>query len=269
MIKTLAIIQDKGGSGKTSTAFHCAAHLANNGLRVLLLDTDPRYDLTTLCGIEKSAGLYDLLVRDSEWEDSVQIVDPARYKYKRPPMGSLSIVPGNAETKSIAASIADNPWILHERIEELEGEYDLVVIDTSQASSTLHPFIYRATDYMLLPTQLEHLSIIGLSQSLARKSSADEARKLGNLPPIEVLGIVPTMKGRGIVYLNNLGTLHAIFQFPIWSAIAKRNHWTEAAGLQLAVWTYNPSGKAAEEALQMGGCLLARLAIHKVSQLHE
>ncbi len=79
ILKTLTFFCEKGGVGKTTCAFHVAAGLADHGRRVLLIDADGQAHATRLSGFAPTPGLYNLLVRNADWRDSVAKVEPEHY----------------------------------------------------------------------------------------------------------------------------------------------------------------------------------------------
>src|SRR5689334_141034 len=132
---TVTLLNEKGGVGKTTLATHIAAGLAILGAKVLLVDADPQGHATVTLGQTKAPGLYDLLVRDALFKDTLQVVSPEVYETpNQKAQGELFVIPSNVETRNIANSISD-AFAIAERFRELEDIIDVVVFDTSPTPS--------------------------------------------------------------------------------------------------------------------------------------
>lgn len=249
----LLVGNEKGGVGKTTLATHIAAGLACRGWRVMLVDADEQGHATMMFGLPKAPGLYNLLVRDAGFNDVVRLVPPEQYGIpgERIPQGKLYVVPSNVETRNIANSISDLA-LVGQRLEELEGQVDVVVIDTSPTPSLLHGTFYIATDGVLYPTQAEVLGFDGLAEAWKHRQQAETTRELYGLPPIHVAGIVPTMyRGQTVEHQRNLELLQQQFGGLVWNPVAERIIWTESAKYHRPVYALNPLHPAAGDAWEM------------------
>ena len=251
-MQMITLLNEKGGVGKTTQAIHIAAGLAVMGQRVVLVDADAQGHATISFGLVKEPGLYDLLVRDAEFNSILRTVARERYCYPGEVSGgALYVVPSNVETRSIAGGVGDDLWLFQERFAELEGLIDVVVVDTSPTPSLLHGLIYMATDYLIYPTELANLSIDGLAESIRHKAKANLSRQARGLGEIKVLGIQPTMYRKTDVQDYNLQELLKTFKQQVWPTLPQRTVWEERAEARKAVWTYRPKSKAAQEAWAM------------------
>lgn len=253
-MKTITLLNEKGGVGKTTLANHLAWGLAARGKRVLLVDGDPQGHATIRAGLKKGPGLYDLLVRDGEWKATARLVAPERYGVpgERIPQGKLYVLPSNVETRNIANSISDAER-LAVRLMEMQPFVDYVVIDSSPTPSLLHGVFYTATDAVLYPTQLAMGSFDGLVESIHRRTAADAVRSNHwSLPAIEVLGIVPTMY-RSVTgeQRDNLNKLKAQFGALVWNEIPQATIWTESESYMRPVFALSPSSAAAGHVWEM------------------
>lgn len=246
----ITLLNEKGGVGKTTLAVHIAAGLALRGARVLLIDGDPQGHATIRTGFRKAAGIYDLMVRDAEWSESVQVVQQERFALPgdRLPEGRLWVLPGNVETRNIANSIGDVTR-LAERLEELGDRVDVAIIDTSPTASLLHGAFYVATDALIYPTMLTYTAFDGLVESIKRRQQANAGRESRyGLPPIDILGIVPIGYRRVTnEQRENLETLKNQFGGAVWTPLAQRTLWTESESRALPVWNLDPNEEAAIE----------------------
>jgi chromosome partitioning protein len=251
-MNVITLLNEKGGVGKTTLATHLAAGLAVRGYRVVLVDADPQGHATVMCGLRKEPGIYNLLVRDSAFRDTMRFVPPERYQIPEQEVtGQLFVVPSNIETRNIANSISD-AFAVSDRFEELGNLIDFVVCDTSPTPSLLHGSIYLATDYIIYPTKCEYLSFDGLVESIKHREAAQVHRDKWNLAPIEVLGIVPTMfRSQTVEHTENLKELREQFGDLVWSPVHQRTIWTEAVTIRQPVFAIAPESKAAAEALAL------------------
>lgn len=246
----ITLINEKGGVGKTTLATHVACGLAATGSRVVVIDGDPQGHATIRLGVRKAPALYDLLVRDGEWQQAVKPVSPERFGIpgEKLPDGKLWVVPSNVETRNIASSISDAD-ALAMRLDELKSMVDIVIIDTSPTPSLLHGAFYTATDKIIYPTKLSFTSFDGLVESIHRRMAADRARQeRWGLPPIDVAGIVP-MEYRASTseQQRNLEQLKAQFGSLVWEPIPQRTIWTESESAALPVYALEPTGDAARD----------------------
>lgn len=249
-MRVITLLNEKGGVGKTTTAVHIAQGLAAKGAKVILLDGDPQGHATVRCGIRKGAGLYDLLVRDANWQDVLKVMPPERHGLPGHPLpsGRVWVVPSNVETRNIANSMSEAERLAI-RLDELREQVDYVIIDSSPTPSLLHGVFYTATDAIIYPTELAFTSFDGLVESIKRRMAADEARmSRWALPPIKVLGILP-MKYRSNTgeQKDNLAELTANFGKLVWEPVAMRTIWTESEGRALPVFNLAPSSEAAAD----------------------
>jgi chromosome partitioning protein len=251
-MKVITLLNEKGGVGKTTLAVHIAAGLAHRGYRVVLVDADPQGHATVMCGMRKDPGIYNLLVRDAAFRDTMHLISPEQYQMPdKPVTGQLFVVPSNIETRNIANSISD-AFAVGDRLEELSDIVDFVVFDTSPTPSLLHGSIYLATDFIIYPTKCEYLSFDGLVESIRHREAAQVHRNKWNLAPIEVLGIVPTMyRKQTVEHSENLKELRSQFGELVWPPVHQRTIWAEAVTMRRPVFAIAPDSKAAAEALDL------------------
>lgn len=251
-MKVITMMNEKGGVGKTTVAYHFAAWLAVSGSRVILVDADPQGHATVAMGMHKAPGVYDLLVRDAPFGDVLRPVSKEIYEHpEQGCKGALYLIPGNVETRNIAGSISDAFAVAH-KFEEIEKHIDYVVFDTSPTPSLLHGSIYLATTAIVYPTKCEYLSFDGLIESIQHRKQAEAHRRKWNLPPIQILGIIPTMfRGSTLEHAENLNELRAQFGDVVTAPLPQRTIWTEAARVHRTVWNFAPESKSAREIIAL------------------
>jgi cellulose biosynthesis protein BcsQ len=177
-------------------------------------------------------------VHDAEWSDVLRPVNPACYAGSRTVDGELYVLPSNVETRLIPLAV-DDTVLLQERVEELDGWADFVVIDTNPTPSLLHGMIYIATDYMIYPTMCELLSLEGLAKSVQRLGTLNKNKRAYGLPDAQLMGIQPTMYDtRTNAHDYGLGLLVQQFKRAAWPALPTRTIWRDAAFARQTVFAY-------------------------------
>lgn len=246
-MNTITLLNEKGGVGKTTLATHLAMGLAARDKRVMLIDADPQGHSTIRSGVKKAPGLYDLLVRDANWNDVVKVVRPERYGFigERLPRGVLYVVPSNVETRNIANSIADAEAFAL-RLDEISANVDYTIIDTSPTPSLLHGAIYTATDYVVYPTKLTFTSFDGLAESIIRRQAADKARQQRfGMPPIKIAGIAPMeYRKTTLEQQDHLDELRKRFGTLVWEPVPQAVIFNESESRAQPIWSVEPNHAA-------------------------
>lgn len=179
----IAVVNQKGGVGKTTTTINLAAYLAKMGKNVLIVDLDPQANSTSGLGIDKNnleTTLYEVLLRGA---DAAAAIKPSQTP-------KLSVLPANERLAAAEIDLADQPereYKLKNSIENLD--YDYVLIDCPPALGLLSINALVAANHVLIPVQAEYYALEGLSQLLGVVQ-----RVRGGLNTnLELLGVVLTM----------------------------------------------------------------------------
>lgn len=242
---TLAAINEKGGSGRTTAFVNLAAGLAARGHQVLLIDADEQDHATLAFGFEKYAGLYDLMVRGQAWKDVMVPVEAERYGSLG--LSNLYLLGSNVETHSIALNITD-AWTLANRLEGLGSMFDFCLIDTSPTPSLLHSTIFLAADYIVCPTELEVLGIDGLHESIKRV----QAVRAIHGKDLRLAGIIPNKcRLTTLEHKENLAQLRERFGNAVWPPIPLSIIWPEAMAFCRPVIVHAPNHDAAFQVWEM------------------
>lgn len=257
-MKTITMLNEKGGVGKTTLATHLASGLAALGHRVLLIDADPQGHSTIRSRIAKAPGLYDLLVRGASWKDVVAGVKPQHYSFVGDTLPSdknktnLYVLPSNVETRNIANSISD-VQLLSERLDEIRGGFDFCIMDTSPTPSLLHGTMYFASDAMIYPTKLSFTASDGLRESIRRRESANIARSTRwGIEPIELLGVIPLdYRPNTIEQRREMELLVQNFGERVWEPIPQSIIWQESESQGLPVWSIDPNHRAVQQIMSI------------------
>ena len=171
MLRIYALVNQKGGVGKTTTAVNLGAHLAAKGQRTLLIDLDPQANATSSLGVDKNeveVSTYDMLIDGAPLTDLVQLTKRVRLDLA-PSAPALS----GAEVELV--SIAGREKQLKHAIEAVKVKYDYILIDCPPALGLLTVNALVAAQGTIVPVQCEYLALEGLTRlmhtiSLVRKS---------------------------------------------------------------------------------------------------
>lgn len=249
-MKVITFANEKGGAAKSTLAVHTAAGLAIRGHRVVLMDTDPQGHAALLLGKQKATSFYDLIMRAATWKSILELVEPERYTVPDEALsvrGQLLLCASNIEARNIASNY-DDTFVIYDRVKELQGYVDFMIIDTAPTPSMLHSAIYMASDYIIYPTKLEALNFDGLRESLNRKTRYDAIRSADGIEPTQIAGIIPTMVRRQTFgYKDNLDKLITHFGDLVWDAIPNRVVISDASDRKKAVFAVAPDSEAASE----------------------
>ncbi|HLY28471.1 MAG TPA: ParA family protein [Aggregatilineales bacterium] len=245
-MKTIAVANRKGGTGKTTISSHLAGALAHRGYTVCLIDTDPQGHAALTVGLRKEPGLYNLLIENANFSDVLRQINPNAISVPdNAPQGHLFLLPSDERTQAIPV-MDKNPFNLAQRLEELENQFDYVIIDTAPTISLFDGTIYLAVEAILYVTECETLSLDGLKSGIKQITDFAPSRLKNSLPKIEVLGIVPNKyREKTATHVANLRAVQEKFGDLVWEPIALRTILPEATTAGKLVFSLAPSSDAA------------------------
>jgi ATPases involved in chromosome partitioning len=243
MGRVIAIANQKGGVGKTTTAINLSAYLAAKNKSVLVIDSDPQGNTTTGLGLEKNNGdktFYDLLTENADFFDIKKRVEF---------FNSMEILPTDINLAGAEIELVETEkpnHILKNTIDKyfLRDRYDFIIIDCPPSLNILTLNALVACDSVLIPLQCEFLALEGLSQFVHTYNIVKN--KLNK--NIQIEGIVFTMyDGRTNLSLQVVEEVKNYFDDSVYKCIIPRNvRLSEAPSHGMPINIYDPKSKGAE-----------------------
>lgn len=240
MGKIIAVTNQKGGVGKTTTAVNLAACLAYKGKKVLVIDSDAQGNSTSGLGVSKDNieySLYDCLADSSKTKDAV-IKTSCR---------GLSLIPSLPELSAAEIELAgeeNREHFLEKALDEVRDDFDFIIIDSPPALGMLTINIMTASDSVLIPIQCEYYALEGLSQLI---TSIKNIKKSLN-KELEIEGILATMfDSRTNLSQQVLEEVKTHFPDKVFSTPIPRNvRLSEAPSYGQPIIKYDITSKGAE-----------------------
>jgi chromosome partitioning protein len=243
--RVLAIANQKGGVGKTTTAINLAASLAANDLRVLVIDSDPQGNATTGLGVAKDPdrpNLYQVLLEDLPARDAIQATD----------LEGLHLI--SADKNLVGADlelvgIPNREFRLRERIADIREEYRFVLIDCPPALDLLTLNALIAADSVLVPIQCEFFALEGVSELI---DTIDRIRDSFQ-HPLQVEGILLTMyDDRTNLTRQVAADLREFFGDQVFRTVIPRSiRLAEAPSFGKPILGYDPRSRGAESYIKL------------------
>jgi chromosome partitioning protein len=231
----IALSNHKGGVGKTSLAGNVAYGLAARGHSVLAMDMDPQANLTLMMGHHPYPGAYDFLVRDQDLTTVMRPVESSRYGSNG--QSVLAVIGGNIETKAVDEFVTDSLY-LSERLAEYAEFFEYVVIDTPPTHARQHSLVFRAVDYVLIPTDCDAFSLKGM-QEVINATSKMKTVKLAGVIPNKIRN---TREDREVE-----AELREHMGDKVWETIKLSTVWKSAVNCQYPLFVFAPKHEATDQ----------------------
>lgn len=240
MSRIIAIANQKGGVGKTTTAINLSASLAEKGKKVLLIDTDPQGNATSGFGIDKNEldnTIYELILGECSVQDCII----------KEVIHGVSILPSNvnlAAAEIELIGVDKKEYILKNEIDWVRDEYDFIIIDCPPSLSMLTVNAMTTADSVLVPIQCEYYALEGLSQLIHTVNLVKERLN----PELDMEGVVFTMfDSRTNLSSQVVDNVKEHLEQNVYKTVIPRNiRLAEAPSYGMPIQKYDPKSAGAE-----------------------
>ncbi len=250
MGKTIAIANQKGGVGKTTTSINLSASLAAKGKKVLIIDTDPQGNTTSGFGIDKNDldnTLYELILGECSIRDCIisNVIE------------NVSVVPSNvnlAAAEIELIGVDKKEYILKNEVDYIKDDYDFIIIDCPPSLNMLTINSMTTADSVLVPIQCEYYALEGLSQ-LIHTVNLVKARLN---PDLEMEGVVFTMyDSRTNLSMQVVENVKQNLNQRVYNTLIPRNiRLAEAPSYGMPINMYDSKSAGAEAYMQLADEIL-------------
>ena len=245
MGRIIAIANQKGGVGKTTTAINLSACLAEKGQKVLAIDMDPQGNMSSGLGLDKDSidkTIYDMIIGENDVEE---VIDHGTIE-------NLDILPSNVDLSAVEIELIDvdnKEFVVRDAIQKIRDNYDYIIIDCPPSLSLLTINAMTTADSVLVPIQCEYYALEGLSQLIHTVELVKE--RLNST--LEIEGVVFTMyDARTNLSLQVVENVKDNLQQNIYKTIIPRNiRLAEAPSYGTPINQYDPKSAGAESYMRL------------------
>lgn len=252
MGRIIAIANQKGGVGKTTTSINLSASLAAKGKKVLMIDTDPQGNATSGFGIDKNDlenTIYELILGECSIQDCIikNVIE------------GVSVLPSNvnlAAAEIELIGVEKKEYILKNEIDWVKDSYDFIIIDCPPSLSMLTVNAMTTADTVLVPIQCEYYALEGLSQLIHTVNLVKERLN----PDLDMEGVVFTMFDSRTNLSNQVvENVKSNLQQNVYKTIIPRNiRLAEAPSYGMPIQIYDPKSAGAEAYMSLADEVISR-----------
>ena len=236
MAKTIAITNQKGGVGKTTTSVNLASSLGHMNKKVLLVDLDPQGNSTSGVGIDKASvdkSVYEVIMHETSAKEALLVT-----KFK-----NLVIMPASIDLAGVDIQLAklekEREQMLKKQLDQVRADFDYIIIDCPPSLGVLNTNALSAADAVIIPVQCEYYALEGLTQLLGTIRAVQQRHN----KKLKIEGVVLTMyDSRTRLGLEVSQEVRKYFKEKVYKTIIPRNvKLSEAPGMGLPINEYDPS----------------------------
>lgn len=242
MARVISVVNQKGGTGKTTSVINIAAYLAHKGYRTLIVDMEPQANATLCLGINPLAleiSMYDVFLKEAvSLKDIILVTN----------IENLHLAPAQVSLAKTDINLSDKPnkqYKLKEKLSDVKPRYDYILIDCPPSLSLLPINALTASDEVIIPLQPKYLSLEGLKQL---KVSLDRTRDELN-PSLRILGMLFTMVDmRPKMTRYSMDLVRGHFGNEVFNSIVRIcSKFNEAPIAGQSIFDYDSKSKGAED----------------------
>jgi len=242
MTRVISVVNQKGGTGKTTSVINISACLARMGYKTLILDMEPQANATLYLGIDPLSleiSMYDVLLKEAVSLKEIILSTNIKNLHLAPAQVSL------AKTDINLADKAGKQYRLKEKLSDIRAKYDYILIDCPPSLSLLPINALAVSDEAIIPLQPKYLSLEGLKQL---KFSLDRTRDELN-PSLQILGILFTMVDmRPRMTKHSMDLARGHFGEKVFNSVVRVcSKFNEAPITGQSIFDYAPKSKGAED----------------------
>lgn len=252
MGRIIAIANQKGGVGKTTTSINLSASLASKGKKVLVIDMDPQGNTTSGYGVDKNElenTIYELILGECSVQECIlkEVIE------------NISIIPSNvnlAAAEIELIGVEKKEFILKNEIDWVKDQYDFIIIDCPPSLSMLTVNAMTTANTVLVPIQCEYYALEGLSQLIHTVNLVRERLN----PTLDIEGILFTMyDGRTNLSMQVVENVKSHLDQKIYNTLIPRNiRLAEAPSYGMPINMYDPKSAGAESYMALADEVINR-----------